>query len=85
MLCNSGELRGGQWEDIDLDSESGATPFPRGKRRISSPLSQQAVNILRELHPLTGSGRYVFPGARSNKRPMSDNTILAAMRRMGID
>jgi integrase len=49
------------------------------------PLSQQAVEILRELHPLTGRGRYVFPGARSNQRPMSDNAILAAMRCMGID
>ncbi len=44
----------------------------------------QAVTILRELHALTGTGRYVFPGARSNGRPMSDNAILAAMRRMGI-
>jgi integrase len=42
------------------------------------------VEILRELHPLTGRGRFVFPGARSNGRPMSDNAILAAMRRMGI-
>ena len=51
------------------------------------PLSRQAVTILRELHPLTGSGRYVFPSARHPKgdRPMSDNAILAAMRRMGID
>ena len=40
--------------------------------------------ILRELHALTGTGRFVFPGARSNGRPMSDNAILAAMRRMGI-
>jgi integrase len=48
------------------------------------PLSQQAVEILRELHPLTGRGRFVFPGARSNGRPMSDNAILAALRRMGI-
>ena len=48
------------------------------------PLSRQAVEILRELHPLTGRGRFAFPGARSNGRPMSDNAILAAMRRMGI-
>jgi integrase len=45
---------------------------------------RQAVDILRELHPLTGRGRFVFPGARSNGRSMSDNAILAAMRRMGI-
>jgi integrase len=48
------------------------------------PLSRQAVDILRELPPLAGRGRFVFPGARSNGRPMSDNTVLAAMRRMGI-
>jgi integrase len=48
------------------------------------PLSRLAVEILRELHPLTGRGRFVFPGARSNGRPMSDNAILAAMRRTGV-
>ena len=48
------------------------------------PLSSQAVAILRELKPLTGRGRYVFSSARSSQRPMSDNAILAAMRRMGI-
>jgi integrase len=42
------------------------------------------VAILRELYALTGNGRFVFPGARSNGRPMSDNAILAAMRRLGI-
>jgi integrase len=47
-------------------------------------MSRQAVEILKELQPLTGNGRYVFPGARSKERPMSDNAILAAMRRMGI-
>jgi len=48
------------------------------------PLSRQAVEILTELHALTGNGKYVFPGARTNGRPMSDNAILAAMRRMNI-
>ena len=47
------------------------------------PLSRQAVAILRELHPLTGAGRYVFPSIRTSARPMSENTILAALRRMG--
>jgi hypothetical protein len=42
------------------------------------------VDILRELHPLTGRERFVFPGARSNGRPMCDKAILAALRRMGI-
>src|SRR5262249_49255143 len=48
------------------------------------PLARQAVEILRELHPLTGAGQYVFPCARSTSRPMSNNAILAALRRMGI-
>ena len=48
------------------------------------PLATQAVAILRELHKLTGHGEFVFPGARTNGRPMSDNAILAAMRRLGI-
>src|SRR5207248_7986429 len=48
------------------------------------PLSRQTIAILRELHPLTGKGRYLFPSVRSNSRPMSDNAILAAMRRAGI-
>jgi integrase len=48
------------------------------------PLSKQAVAILRELNTLTGGKRYVFPGARTSSRPMSDNAILAALRRMGF-
>jgi integrase len=47
------------------------------------PLSTQAVGILKELKPLTGGGRYVFPSLRTSKRPMSNNTVLAALRRMG--
>lgn len=47
------------------------------------PLSSQAVIILKELEPLTGGGRYVFPSLRTSKRPMSNNTVLAALRRMG--
>jgi integrase len=49
------------------------------------PLSKQAVTILRELQPLTGSGRYVFPCNRSAQRAMSENTINAALRRMGYE
>lgn len=47
------------------------------------PLASQAVAILNELNPLTGSGRYLFPSARSHTRPMSDGAVLAALRRMG--
>ena len=47
------------------------------------PLAIQAVDILRELQPLTGHRRFIFPGARDWRRPMSDNTILSALRRLG--
>src|SRR3546814_3294313 len=49
------------------------------------PLSTQAVAILRELQPLTGKGRYLFPGIRTYTEPMSENTVNAALRRMGFD
>jgi integrase len=48
------------------------------------PLSSQAVNVLIEILPITGKGRYVFPSVRTNSRPMSENTVLAALRRMGF-
>ena len=48
------------------------------------PLSRQAVVVLRQLQPVTGDGRFIFPSARSGARPMSDNAILAALRRSGI-
>ena len=47
------------------------------------PLSRQAIDILREIHPLTGHGRYVFPSPRTDSRPMSSNAILSALARMG--
>ena len=49
------------------------------------PLSRQAVEIIRQLEPLTGKGQYLFPSARSFKRPMSENTLNAALRRLGYD
>ena len=60
--------------------------MPNGDTQHIVPLARQAIEILEELQPLTGNGRYVFPSARNPKgdRPMSDNAILSAMRRMGI-
>jgi len=49
------------------------------------PLSRQAVEMLRELEPVTGTGRFVFPSPRTAKRPLSDNGMLAALRRMGFE
>jgi integrase len=87
VFLRPGELRHAEWSEIDLDGAAWEIPAERMKMRQPHivPLSGQAVEILRELHALTGEGRYVFPGARSNSRPMSNNAILAALRRMGYD
>jgi len=84
VFVRPGELRNAEWADIDLDAAEWRYHVTKTDSDHIVPLATQAVAILRELHALTGSGRYVFPGARSNGRPMSDNAILAAMRRMGI-
>lgn len=85
VFVRPGELRKAEWADIDLDAVEWRYTVTKTQTPHIVPLSKQALDILRELHPLTGGGRYVFPGARSNQRPMCDNAILAAMRRMGID
>lgn len=86
VFVRPGELRKAEWAEIDLDKAEWNIPPGRMKMREPHlvPLSSQAVAILRELQPLTGRGKYVFPGARTNGRPMSDNAVLAALRRMGF-
>lgn len=86
VFVRPGELRKAEWAEIDLDNAEWTIPAERMKMRQPHlvPLSRQAVEILRELHAVTGRGQYVFPGARTNGRPMSDNAVLAALRRMGI-
>jgi integrase len=79
-----GELRLAEWAHIDLDGAEWRYTASKTKAAHIVPLSRQAIEILRELHPITGRGRFVFPSAVSNARAMSDNAILAAMRRMGI-
>jgi integrase len=93
VFVRPGELRKAQWPEIDLGKAEWRIPAARMKMREQHivPLSQQAVAILRELEPLTNrvlptrpdSPRYVFPGGRSRERPMSENAVLAALRRMG--
>jgi integrase len=84
VFVRPGELRKAEWADIDLDAQEWRYTVTKTNTPHIVPLSRQAVEILRELQPLTGRGCFVFPGARSNGRPMSDNAVLAAMRRMGI-
>lgn len=85
VFVRPGELRQAEWSEIDLDAAIWRIPAEKMKMRETHmvPLSTQAVDILRDLQPLTGSGRYVFPGIRDAKRPMSENTITAALRRLG--
>jgi integrase len=80
-----GELRAAAWSEINLEGDEWRIPAAKMKMRAVHivPLSHQAVAILRELHPLTGSGRYVFPSLRTAARPMSETTMNAALRRMG--
>ena len=87
LFVRPGELRQAEWAEFDLDNVQWRIPGSKMKMREEHivPLPSQAVAILHELHPLTGSGRYVFPGERSRQRPMSDAAVNAALRRMGFD
>lgn len=84
VFVRPGELRNAEWAHFDLDAAEWRYTVSKTQTEHIVPLSTQAVAILRDLHKLTGEGRYLFPGARSTKRPMSDNAILAGLRRMGI-
>ncbi|WP_296223262.1 tyrosine-type recombinase/integrase [Ralstonia sp. UBA689] len=85
VFVRPGELRAAEWVDIDLDAAEWR--FLSSKRDVPHivPLSTQAIAILRDLHALTGHGRYLFPGARDKAKPMSEAAINAALKRMGVD
>ena len=85
FFVRPGELRQAEWKEFNFDALEWRIPAEKMKMRELHiiPLSTQAVAILRELQALTGDGRYVFPGARTNGRPMSENTVNAALRRLG--
>lgn len=87
VFVRPGELRNAEWTEIDLQRGEWNIPAEKMKMRQPHlvPLSDQAVAILQELQPLTGRGQYVFPGGRSPRRPMSNNALTAALRRMGYD
>jgi integrase len=87
LFVRPGELRQAEWTEIDFSTEQWNIPGEKMKMKEPHivPLSQQAVEILRELQPLTGHGKFVFPCARSLSRPMSNNSINSALRRMGFD
>ena len=81
-----GELRHAEWSEIDWDAEEWKIPSHKMKARADHivPLSKQSLEALKDIHPLTGHRQYIFPSGRSPKRPMSNNAVLAAMRRMDI-
>lgn len=93
VFVRPGELRQAQWDEFDLEKAEWRIPAERMKMKEQHivPLSRQAIEVLRELQPLTdrpllgkpNAPRYLFPGGRSRERPMSDNAVLAALRSMG--
>ncbi|MCH8072053.1 MAG: tyrosine-type recombinase/integrase [Proteobacteria bacterium] len=85
VFVRPGELRGALWAEIDWDNEEWVIPGERMKmnREHVVPLSKQAVAILKELQPVSGDFDLIFPGLRSRERPISDNTLNAALRRLG--
>jgi integrase len=85
VFVRPGELRAAEWPEFDLENAEWRIPGDRMKMGEPHlvPLSRQALAILRELKPLARGGKYLFPSLRTRDRPMSDNTINAALRRMG--
>lgn len=85
VFVRPGELRHAEWNEFDLEAALWTIPAGKTKMRKDHlvPLSRQSIAILEDLHVLTGPDGYVFPSIRSRKRPMSDNTINAGLRRLG--
>ena len=93
LFQRPGNIRQMEWTWIDFDKALLTIPSQDMKRRLAQklngrphfvPLAPQAIAVLKELQPLTGHGKYVFPSLRTGERPMSDNTINASLRRMGF-
>ncbi len=80
-----GELRHAEWDEVNLEVAEWRIPAKKMKMKTPHivPLSKQATAILEGIQPVTGQGKYVFPSERTYSRPMSENTVNAALRRMG--
>jgi integrase len=85
LFVRPGELRQARWQQFDLDKSEWKYLATKTKTEHLVPLASQAVAVLREIHKLTGHTAFVFPGARSNGRAMSDAAVNAALRRMGYN
>lgn len=93
VLLRPGELRSAAWDELDLDTGMWMVPSSRMKRTVyekangkphAVPLSRQAVEVLREVRPITGPEGFVFRGERHHDRAMSENTVNAALRALGF-
>ena len=85
LFVRPGELRQAKWADIDLNAREWRYITSKTKTAHIVPLSAQAAAVLEDLWPLTKRSAYVFPGVRSSDRPMSENTVNAALRNLGFD
>jgi integrase len=85
VFVRPSELRQAKWRDIDLDAGEWRYLVSKTKTDHLVPLSTQAIDILRSIHPLSGNGEYVFQGGHSPLRPMSEAAVNAALKRMGYD
>ena len=83
LFVRPGELRKMEWKDLNLGAAEWCYFITKTETQHIVPLARQAVEVLREIQPLTGRGKYVFHGERDHDRPMSDNAIRSALRRMG--
>ena len=83
LFVRPGELRKMAWKDVNIDAAEWIYHVSKTDTMHIVPLAWQAVEVLREIQPLTGRGMYVFPSERDHNRPMSDNAIRSALRRMG--
>lgn len=85
VFVRPGELRHAEWSEFDTDAKEWRIPGEKMKMGDMHivPLSSQALAILEALRPLTGQGKYLFPSLRTGSRPMSENTVNAALRRLG--
>ena len=85
VFVRPGELRQAEWSEFNLETAEWRISAEKMKAGVLHivPLAKQALDILQEIQPLTGHGRYVFPSPRTDLRPMSNNAVLSALRRMG--
>ena len=84
VFVRPGELRTAEWDAIDLDNAEWRFTVTKTRTEHIVPLATQTMAILESLHPITGRGQYVFPGARNPRSHMSNNAVLTALRRMEI-